>query len=801
MTDRKFKKQVLKASALSAKGKESRAFALFEKLSTDSPDLTAYLNFHRAICEERRKNYTAAAELFKQCAEYYVNAKQNKLACTSYILLGNVLCSEKKYDPACEAYLSAERLTDESSVLCEIKTLCSEARMYSDTVYDTALFIEPCEYIRQLAKNGTEVNTDLFIRSCLIAAQACSAVRLERACAEYCYLGIELAAEHPESKAQEQAFECAVLLCRGAIQTWNDILISHAAAKSYDFKLNRAFKNDKSDHLSLLYALTLLKEGEKEEAALVLKGLDKQSLSAENSMYMQYCESLFSGEDFALDCDSVPRHNLDEFFLFAESAVDKGFPTVAAEIYECGLSLYSECRTLVLRPYASLLYRLERYSESAHCYSELAENPDPVLSRAYSLASLHAGDTETAKQQMLLYIDNAEDKEKALSLAAGLSMDENYPPEFCASLYARLAALLEKHGESTEEIVDVYNRLGICLYRSVSPVEAERNAFKKAASHAEACEATKNTNLHAVIISNLAECYLRDGDIDECYEYYLKADSIFSGLDDIDTIQYTTCLKFIADILLIRDDKEAAAETLKKAVALLEPQASSDPAAARQLSLCRNALGTVYFKLGKPELEVLELTKAIDLVREHPIDDASLALLYSNRGEAYERMGKYNLMAEDYAMSLSLTENSGEAEQSPHEQLSRAAKWLSIGRYREDSLQHENAISAYKTALELLDSLPVSDDSDVNELAAFAYYQLGNAYCHGTVRDFTSSLAAYSRSLSILENLPSNSARKFHLASTYDARAAFYEVFGEHPLAVADYRKADALRNEALAEE
>lgn len=795
MTEKSFRKKVCAATAMFFNGKKARASALFEKLCKleKTPGFTAYLEFHRAMCEEKSENFCAAAELAESCAVYYGNAEQRNDAYASYKLLGDILSADKRYDAACDAYLKAEQFTDAADTVCEIKVLCAEARMKSDTVYETHLFTQPCDEFNKLLKAGAGVNTDLYTRSCAIAAQACHAVGKEPECLEYCTIGV--AFSDMRNYSSPQVFECAALNCRSAARLWNNELIGKVASTSYSYVAKHFRPDDRCYYVSLIYALTQANLGERSNAQTAMEKVKFESASLQNRLYFKYCEGLIAETPLILSREILSIDCVDDFCSFAEACIDDGFFDLAADIYKFGLSCYGESQPLILRPYASLLYKLGRFSESAECYRILtAECSEPVLYRAYSLTSMRAGDIDTAKRQLQLYTDTSENQEDALDIAAHLSMDEGYPPEFCASLFARLTALLEAHGESTDELVNAYNCLGISLYRSTAPVEAEISAFKKAAFHAEVCVETNRTNIHGVILSNLAECYLRKGDTELCYSIYRKADEIFSALDDVDIINHTTCLKFIADLQLLQNEKNEAVETLKRATGLLEPAAAENPAIAHQLSLCRNALGTVYFQLGKPELEIPELTKAIDLISKFPVDNASLALLYSNRGEAYEVMGKYSLMEKDYSAALGLADKS-DAEQHPRERLSQAAKWLSIGRFREDSNEHENAISAYKSALKLLSPLCKSNNSDADELTAFAYYQLGNTYCNDDVKDFSSSLASYSRSLDILEKLPPSPSRSFHLATTYDARASFYEVFGEHTLALADHRRAVELRN------
>ncbi len=800
MKEKKFSNRVLSAATLSAKGKIARALTIFAKLrkNADTPYKTAFLDYYEAKSEMQHNNFEKAAAMLNSCAEYFYSSDHRNMACTSYLMLGNALDSLKKYDEASHAYLKAETLTENSMLLCEIKTLCAEARMKSDTVYDTELFTEPCEFIQQLINDDKPVSTEHFIRSCLIAAQASFAANKLLECAQFCLLGMEASITEKKYQSSPFAFECVVIICKSAVLTWNNSIIESTADRACSF-IHDNFPDVPDSHwIRLLHTLTLIRRNDKKNAQLELLSLDRKELSEQNILFFDYCSELCNNNVYNPDNACIPKDNIDELFLLAESIIDRGFTELAAEIYKYSLSIYSDHRPLILRPLASLLYRLEEYEESAQYYSELiTEDSDSILHRAYALASHRSYDSETAQQQMHRYVETSKDRESALTMAALLSMDEGFSPEFSASLYEQLTDLLEQDKAFTQEIVDAYNRLGICLYRSGAPLETEMNAFKKAISHAEACETARNTNIHAVIICNLAECYMRDGKVDLCYDTFKRADAIFSALDDLDLIQYSTCLKFIADILITRDDKEGAVEILKKAINLLEPHADDDPSVARQLSLCRNALGTVYFKLGKPELEIPELTKAIDLVRENPIDNSSLALLYSNRGEAYERIGKYDCMAEDYAISLSLSESDNESDS--ENQISKAAKWLSIGRYREDSMLHDKAISAYKTALDLLSSLTSSDEPEAKELAAFAYYQLGNAYCHHSIKNFSAGLAAYTRSLNILESLPSCPSSKMHLASTYDARASFYEVFGEHSLAVADYKRAEELRADILS--
>lgn len=803
---KKIRKKSERASSLFSKGKIARAYSILSNLRavSSSEEAAACLDYHQGTWEEQSGNTEKALSLFASSAQHGINSKDFDHASMTFLRLGKLLSSDGQYDKACEAFLNAEKYTDIPDRICEIKACLSEARMASDTVYETRLFTEPCEYINSLATNDITVKPNYFIRIHLVAAQACEAMNIYTVAADFCTDAIEHSLSENDDSTLEKAFQCAVLLCDCAVQTWDSDFISKSAKTAYKIALRKVFDKDKNHRITLLYALTLIKKGEILKARNLLSAIDENTLDAKNKICFDYCRSLCEDEQEVFELSNqckefIPKNNIDDLSVFTEAIISNGFPEVAAKIYAYALEFYPHCRQLVLRPYASLLFRLEEYEKCAECYSELAEICDePVLNRTYSLASLRCGDVDTAKKQMLIYIDKTDNKEDALTIAGNLSLSEGYPPEFSASLYAKLAEILEKKGISTYETVDTYNRLGIALFRCESPLEAEMSAFKKASVHADACENTHNTNLHAVILCNLAECYMRDGDINKCFDAFSEAEKIFADNENVDLLQYTSCLKFKADIYIIRGDEERAAESLKKAVELLEPNAENDPSIARQLSLCLNALGTIYFKMGKPELEIPELTKAISLVKDLPVDDASLALLYSNRGEAYERTGKYDLMAEDYSQYIYLSQNS---EQTDNEtRLSHAAKWLSIGRYREDILKHNDAIRAYKSALDILNELPVSEEHETNELTAFAYYQLGNAYCHGNVKDFSSSLFAYSRSLTILEGLPTTPSRKLHLASTYDARASFYEVFGEHTLAVHDFEKAEELRNSIIAE-
>ncbi len=804
MSNKKFIRKVLHASHLNAKGKTIRALNKFNKLRalTDDKEQLAMINFHQGLCEISCNNTSNAVEMLSQSAEYYSKSKKHDHACSSYIELGNSYCIEKEYDKACEAYMTAEGLTDNFNIICKIKALLSEARMLSDTVYDTTLFLEACEYIRSHHLQGKNADAEYFLKTCLMAAKACKAINFYTKAVEYGELGIQISKNSDEADILKISFECADIMCFCAVQTWDSILIKNASETAYKHISLHPFDKAVSDRIRLLYSHVLIKKKEIRKARTVLSAVDKSIQDPINKICLLYCECLCDNEEFIIFehkeiIDLIPLEKIDAAKSAAESIIDIGFAELAAEIYSYSLLFFNECKHLLLRPLASLFYKLGKYSDSARSYAELTENNnDPILNRAYSLACIKSGYVETAKKNMLKYIEMSEDKGSAITLAAALSLDEGFPPDFSSSLYYSLTELLEKDNISTNEIVDAYNRLGICLYRSNAPLEKEMDAFKKAASHAEQCEATQNTNIQAVILCNLAECYLRKGSADECYSLYLEADKIFSAIEDIDLLQYSSCLKFISEIQMLQDNEEESIKTLKKAISVLEPHSQNDTSIAKQLSLCRNTLGTIYFRQGKLELEISELTKAIDLVKDCSIDDSSLALLYSNRGEAYECIGNYDLMAKDYNAFLSLMTKAEENEVITSDmKMAQAAKWLSVGRYKENSMLHDDAIDAYKNALNIIGKTS-SDDEESKELAAFAYYQLGNSYCHHNIKNFSGGLDAYSRSVDILENITTNNVRKLHLASIYEARSAFYEIFGEHSLSVTDLAKADQLKAE-----
>ncbi len=805
MFNKKIQKKIMLASKLSAKGKHNRAVDILNKTKDSSidPNTHALLDYHLGICETALKNYSEAGSLLSLSSSYFDKSNMTEQAYNAYIMLGKVLCKIDKYDDACDAFIKAEGFTSDISKLCEAKTLLSEARMSSETVYDTNLFTDSFEFIKEHYLNNEPVDKNFLIRSCVIAAKACYAINQYGKAIEYCNFGLDNTSDIQETTTISKRIECAELLCFCAASTWSKEVISDAAKITYNSIRAYDIHDEKTDFIRLFYIIDLIKTQNTDDAKPILRSIDRNTLSSKLNLCFVYCECVSSNIIFDLQkinrtLNLIPTDDIDDHNILAESIIDAGFYELAAEVYIFSLSNYKTCQSLILRPLASLLYKLERFDESAKYYSELiSECDEPVLRRAYALASIKSGDIETAKKQMLHYIKHADDEDEALSTAARVSLDEGFPSDFCASLYSRLAEIIERKDADDYEAVDIFNRLGICLYKSNYPLEDETNAFKKAAEYANKCAATKNSNLHAVILCNLAECYLRKGSMDESYNTYMEADRIFSELEDIDYIQYSACLKFISDILLLRNDTDSAIDSLNKAIALLEPYSSSDPSAARQLSLCHNTLGTIYFKQGKPELEIPELSKAIDLVKDQSIDCVSLAMLYSNRGEAYEFTGKYDYMVNDYSNFLSLTSNADKnADILPEIRISQASKWLSIGRYRENSLQHNEAIAAYHNALDILDNIKLSDNTEVNELTAFSYYQLGNAYCHQNIKNFSSGLDAYTRALNILEELPPSTQRRIHLASVYEARSAFYEIFGEHSLSVYDSQKAEILRTD-----
>lgn len=801
MNSKKFKNKVLCLSDAVFARNSNRAIRSLKKLynHASSSELLAFLSFYHGICEKKLGNKDTAEELFLKCIS--ASPEMSDIKSEAWMQLGSIYSDSELYEKACDAYINADNHTENEDLKYKAKYQLAHSRMLSDTVYDTSLFIEPYNYMKELTDKNHSVDPEYIMRACCIAAHACFCINQFSSSAQFCLKALEF---QDKVDLPDVLTNCCDMLCDCAVQSWSNSLISKTAKRSYEAISSVAERNEKTEHIRLIYSLSLIRNQDYDLSAEILNQINHNVLSPEAEVCYNYCKTAVLQKNknaISLNC-SFPENNIDDFLVFTESIIDKGFPEAGALIYKNALEIYSSCRALLLRPYASLLYKLERFTESAHVYNELMkEENDPVLYRASSLANLKCGNVDTAKIQLLKYIEISDHSRESLVLSSSLAIDEGYPSDFCASLYNELISDMEKEKTSTEEIVDAYNRLGICLYRCNAPVTDEINAFERAAYHAENNSKLENSNLHAVILCNLAECHMRNNDTDKCFEIYSQADKIFQNTDNVDLIQYSSCLKFISDIHLMNNDIESAEKELKRAILLLEPHAEGDPVISRQLSLCLNTLGTLYFKQNKPELEIPELTRAIDLVKDCPPDPISMSLLYSNRGEAYERIGKYDLMAEDYTVSLTLSDLSeNDPINEPDTFVSCAAKWLSIGRYHEETQRHEQAINDYKAALNILKNIDTAKNSDANELVAFAYYQLGNAYCHNNIRDFSSSLSSYTKSIDILDALPSTPSRKIHLASTYDARAAFYEVFGEHQLALADYEKAENLRSLILSE-
>lgn len=802
-----------KAVSCSLKNDNKHARKYFDKAfkyASDS-ESAAQVNYQKGSFDLRNQDIVSAEKHLRSAADGMSDGKEKAVA---LLELGKSLLAQKKIDDAVEIFDKADKMTDGIDAHFEIKTLLSESKMLSEKVYETSDFTKAADY---LIDNKCDVPALLF-RACSMAAVACSCMKYNNSAA---YYGLTALNNAEKTSDASLAVECAVFACRNAIEKGPDEKLVSVTDKAFDLVLSNGLtEREDAQLLCLLGSGARIRHGLAEaqgnnsrSVGTVLDAIGKSYASAFTLYLGKFYSLLLQTGKAGLEKTLEAAANEPKYAQLAddiekretaERAYSLGFNDACCPLFSHLLEKTTDKteRIRLLSQYSKACFILGDSDRCtvlcrelvALCYETEADNAttaDTYL--LLSRAQMKSGDTVGATASYDIYMKYACNGFESEYSAAKRAFDDSYPSDYCAKLFRALSDKCEKEGIKGEDAVDINNRLGISLYRAEAPLEEETKAFELADAAADDDAELKCSNFHAVILSNLAECYSRAGNPDKALETYKKADDIFETCKGADIIQHTTSLKHMATILIGREDYDGALKYLDRAVSALENfnVKYGTPQTRFQLSLCLNARGTVYYRMDRAEKEVLDLTKALQVIDSGNASADDMAMIYTNRGEAYEKLNDGEAMTADFLKAIELLESCSDKDTSADNMISRATKWLSIGQYRSDINDHGESANSYRTACELLDkSEKISGtDGEFQQLHAYSFFQYANACCHPFNRNYNDSLSAYCRSIEILEALPESETRSSHLASVYEARSAFYEVFGEHALAVADLEK------------
>ncbi|MCA2660318.1 MAG: tetratricopeptide repeat protein [Microcystis sp. M049S2] len=156
--------------------------------------------------------------------------------------------------------------------------------------------------------------------------------------------------------------------------------------------------------------------------------------------------------------------------------------------------------------------------------------------------------------------------------------------------------------------------------------------------------------------------------------------------------------------------------------------------------------GNLYYDLQKYELALSDWNKAIDI-------NPNFAKAYNNRGILYSDLQKYDLALSDYSKAIDINPND-------------AGAYVNRGVLYSDLQKYDLALSDYSKAI------------DINRNDAEAYYNRGNLYYD--LQKYDLALADYDKAIDINPNF----------AEAYNNRGDLYRLQQKYDLALSDINKA-----------
>ena len=381
----------------------------------------------------------------------------------------------------------------------------------------------------------------------------------------------------------------------------------------------------------------------------------------------------------------------------------------------------------------------------------------------------------------------------------------------CARLFEEAGETLEKEGAPVRQCAMAYNRAGMCRFRggvfgsikTVKKDDDEARDFERARELMKQLPEHNSDPLMAVIRSNLAEYFQRNGENEEAAKLYrqsavtlsdlmyaeLRAGSPGSAFD-----QYIGVLKSLAELYRGMEEYIQAETCFTRAINLIEENGPEGKEKSSQLAGFYNARGTVRFKNENYIGEVSDCTRAIELCTLSDSDPLELAIMFCNRGEAYQLLEKYEEMIVDMRQALGELEKC-EPSFEAAEMRFRASYGLARG--LELSGRGLAAANAYLAAAQMSRDMSKGMPPAVakQRLRAEAACRVSRAVCLESCPKhlYYESMKEYNRAAEILEGLKGEQGVAARLSELYIKRGELYEAFDELEEAKRDFLRADEL--------
>lgn len=421
------------------------------------------------------------------------------------------------------------------------------------------------------------------------------------------------------------------------------------------------------------------------------------------------------------------------------------------------------------------------------------------------------GDGSAAVSEHRDAMENAEEigPFERLSIADE-AMDAELPLDYCAGLYRDAGDSLAEDDDMLILAAGAYNKAGICLYRLGAYDPGEELCFRQALSAAERAEPDdegRREVLRGLIMSNLAECLMREGENEEACELYTQASDIFeSRLDDegdMCLIHYAICQRNLSDIYRAEEENIQAHACLSRSIMLLESRVDELSDQLRlHLAVCCNARGTLRFQMGNYEGEVDDCTRSLQLREGLEQDSDAIATVLSNRAEAYYMLGRHEQAMDDFARAVEMFDSVPENRRMA---ASAATRCYSMGLLCAERDQPDQACGHFRAAAERLAALRAGGDgageysaAQLTELEAYCRMRLGMTLSGLEERDYFEALTENREAIRLLEKLPESVDRVARLASLHIANGELMEMFDELEAAEREYAAAERCRSRGV---
>ncbi len=310
-----------------------------------------------------------------------------------------------------------------------------------------------------------------------------------------------------------------------------------------------------------------------------------------------------------------------------------------------------------------------------------------------------------------------------------------------------------------------------------------------------------------MLLSNMAECYMRAEKDDKSLEHYSRSVAAFERLfalplfgekeqesKDSDIFQYAECHKSMGDIYEKNGDNVHAMEAYSKAIEIFM---RIDADAARyNASYCLNVRGSLSYRKEDYQKAVDDLTLAIKLRSDIPNSEISIAIMLKNRADAYHAMGDYKSMQSDLSKSIDVLDRS----QVPKELLNSVygEHLFVLGICQEEMDNAGNAADSYRRASQHLSAAATESDSENLNMQMVCHFRRAKCLCKRDEHEFYGALTEYNSTLELLEKLPPSGEKNEQISAVLYSRGELYEAFKELELARDDYKRAESLRPKLL---